>query len=273
MIPLFSADPVSDMISGFQDPTFRISGPLISSVSVMAIVLVLAIIVGIQAHFHDPLKPARGPLGLAEGFVAYLEDWAAGIMGKDPGNFVGYFFCLFTYLFLAFIWSITGFPSIIDTLVMPLALSIVMFVLIQAMGLKHSKWKYFHRYVEPVAFFLPVNLITMWTPIISTTLRMFGNALAGSTIIGLVNWALKNVSVMLFSSLASGYANPLDSPAAIFLSPIVIGVLNLYFALFSGYIQTLVFASLNAVWIGAELPEKDPMGTLIQVTRPTEDKA
>ncbi|MBQ9456980.1 MAG: F0F1 ATP synthase subunit A [Bacilli bacterium] len=270
--PFFSGDPLSDMIASFGDPTFRISGPTISSLVVIGIVAILAIIVGIQAHFHDPMKPARGPLGLACGFVEWIDQWATGLMGKNPGNWTGYFLGLFCYLFLAFIWSITGFPSIIDTLIMPLALSLVMFILIQFTGIRYQKWKYFHRYIEPISIFLPVNLITMWTPIISTTLRMFGNALAGSVIMGLLNWALKNASVAIFSGLAAGYADPLNSPAAIFLSPIPMGVLNLYFGLFSGLIQTLVFASLNGVWIGAELPETDPMGTARQVTRPKKEQ-
>ena len=273
------ADPLSDMLASFQDPTFRIKGPTISSLAVMLIVAVLAIIAGTQARFHDPLKPSKGLLGLAEAFYDWLQGWTRNIMGREPGNWPGYFFCLFIYLFLAFIWSITGFPSIIDTLVLPLALSVVMFVLIQFTALRYQKFGYFHRYIEPIPLFLPVNLVTMWTPIISTSLRMFGNCIAGSVVIGLVNWALKNVSVNIFSGWAAAYvANPIfttpsavlpqfDSPAAIWLSPLPIAVLNLYFALFSGYIQTLVFASLNGVWIGAEMPEDRVMGVTAQATR------
>lgn len=264
---IFLSDPISDMIASFGDPTFRLSGPTISSLAVMSIVLILAIIVGIQAHFQDPMKPSKGLLGLAEAFVDWLQGWTRNIMGREPRNWPGYFFCLFVYLFLAFIWSITGFPSVIDTMVLPLALSLVMFVLIQFTAIRYQKFGYFHRYIEPIPLFLPVNLITMWTPIISTTLRMFGNCLSGSVVIGLVNWALKNVSASVFSALAAGAADPLDSPAAIFFAPLPIAVLNLYFALFSGYIQTLVFASLNGVWIGQEMPEDNPMGTASQAVR------
>ena len=271
-LPVYD-DAISRMIESFKDPTFRISGPLISSLAVMLIVLVAAIIVGIQARHHDPMKAPKGLLGLASGFVEWIDSWGEGVMGRHPGNFSGYFLCLFCYLFLAFLWSVTGFPSVIDNLIFPLSLSLVMFVIIQFLGLRHSKWHYFHRYVEPVAFFLPVNLITMWSPIISTTLRMFGNATAGTVVIGLVNWALKNVSVMLFSGLAAGYANPLDSPAAVFFAWIPIGILNLYFGLFSAYIQTLVFASLNGVWFSQELPEENPMGTVVQATRPAGEQS
>ena len=275
-MPLFLAEnPLDQMVESLKDFSFRLSGPTISSLTVMAIVAILAIIIGIQAHFQDPMKPSKGLLGLAEGFVEWLQNWARQIMGRDPKNWPGYFMCLFVYLFLAFIWSITGMPSIIDTLVLPLALSLVMFVLIQVTALRYQRLKYFHRYVEPIALFLPINLITMWTPIISTTLRMFGNCIAGSVVIGLLNWAMKNLSIAVFSSWAAQYADPLNSPAAIWFAPIPIGILNLSFALFSGYIQTLVFASLNGVWIGAEMPEDDPMGYQVQSTRgaPREEEA
>ena len=181
MTPFLSADPLNDMIASFGDPTFRLSGATLSSLCIMVIVAILAIIVGTQAHFHDPMKPSKGLLGLAEAFYDWLQGWTRGIMGRDPKNWPGYFFCLFVYLFLAFIWSITGFPSVIDTMVMPLALSVVMFVLIQATALRYQKLKYFHRYIEPVALFLPVNLITMWTPIISSA--------AGLTWMTLPSWS------------------------------------------------------------------------------------
>ena len=282
---ILSADPLGDMLNSFKDASFRLSGATISSLTVMAIVAILAIIVGIQANHHDPMKPSKGLLGLAEAFYDWLQGWTRNIMGREPGNWPGYFFCLFVYLFLAFIWSITGFPSIIDTLVMPLALSLVMFVVIQYTALKYQKLSYFHRYIEPIPIFLPINLVTMWTPVISTTLRMFGNCIAGSVVIGLVNWGMKNVSYSLFSGLAASYtANPflpavgnssapmLDNPAAIFLSPLPIAVLNLYFALFSGYIQTLVFASLNGVWFGNEMPDNAAMGVSSQAKRPLQNE-
>lgn len=252
-------DPLNEMIESMKDLSFRLSGPTISSLIVMSLVAIFAIIVGIQAATHDPLKPTKGPLFLAEAFYEWVENWSRGIMGHDPRDMVGYFFCLFVYLFLAFNWSLTGFPGIIDFLVLPLSLSIVMFILIQVTALRYQKFHYFHRYIEPVPIWLPINLLTMWTPIISTSLRMFGNALAGSVVIGLINWAMKNASMALFSFMGEA--------GQIFLGPIPIGILNLYFGLFSGFIQTLVFASLNAVWIGQEMPGDDAMGLEKQAVR------
>ena len=266
MINRVYADPLGDMIERFSNTDWShpsISGPVISSLIIMAIVAVLFIIVGIMAKRHDPLKPSKGLLLVAETFLSWVQNWTRSIMGKEPRNWPGYFLCLFTYLFLSFIWSITGMPSTVDYLVVPLSLSTVMFILIQVTGIRYKKWDYFHRYIEPVPLWLPINLLTMWTPIISTSLRMFGNCLAGSVVIGLVNWGMKNVSYLLFSFMGGD----INGPAGIWLGPIPIAVLNLYFALFSGYIQTLVFASLSAVWIGQEIPDDNAMGTERQVIR------
>lgn len=266
MTNVFYSDPLGDMIDRFANTDWShpsISGPVISSLIIMAIVAILWIIVGIKASRQDPLKPSKGILLLAETFFETIKNWTRSVMGKEPRNWPGYFLCLFTYLFLSFIWSITGLPSTIDYLVIPFTLSLIMFILIQVTGLRYSKWQYFHRYIEPVTIWLPINLITMWTPIISTMLRMFGNCLAGSVVIGLVNWGMKNLSFSIFSFMGGD----INGPAGIWLGWLPIGLLNLYFALFSGYIQTLVFASLSAVWIGQELPDDNPMGMERQAMR------
>lgn len=267
MTNLIYSNPLDEMIQRFANTDWShpdISGPVISSLMIMAIVAILFIIVGIMARRHDPLKPSKGLLLLAETFYTRIQDWTRGIMGKEPRNWPGYFLCLFTYLFLSFIWSITGLPSVVDYLLVPFTLSLVMFILIQVTAIRFQKWGYFHRYIEPVPLWLPINLITMWTPIISTALRMFGNCLAGSVVMGLINWGMKNLSYLAFSSALGG---DLSGPAGIWFGPIPIAVFNLYFALFSGYIQTLVFASLSAVWIGQEMPDDNPMGESRQVLR------
>ena len=254
---LDDTNPIEAMMNRFFD--FNITGPVISSLCVMLIVAVLAVIIGIKAKRADPLKRPKGILLLAEIYVDWLDNWTESNMGVRTKYWSGYFMGLFSYLFLAFIWSITGLPSVMDYLVVPFSLSLVMFILIQFTALRYQKWGYFHRYVEPLKIWLPLNLITMWTPIISTSLRMFGNALAGGVVIGLVNWALKGVSSTIFSFLGEA--------GSMALSPIPIAILNVYFALFSGFIQTLVFASLNAVWIGQEIPATEAMGTASQATR------
>ena len=244
---------------------FNPSGALISSLFVMLIVVVLAIVVGIMAKKADPLKRPKGLLLLAEFFVEKISGFVKENMGENWQHMTAYFMTLSAYLFVAFIWSITGFPSIMDNIFAPLSLALVMWVIITFTALRYQKFGYFHRYIEPIFLFLPINIISQLTPILSTTLRMFGNALSGTIMILFVQWALKGLSGLIF-----GFMGP--NISTLWLAPIPVGVLNLYFALFSGFIQTLVFISLNAAWISAERPA-EAMGLRSQALRGPEEKA
>ncbi len=245
---------------------FNPSGAFLSSMIVVFLVIILMVIVGIKASRQDPLKPSKGLLMIAELLFEKLNGWIKANMGEGWESFTAYFMALWSYLFLAFIWSLTGLPSIMDNLFAPLALSLVMWILIQKTALKYQHIHYFHRYVEPIFVFLPINMISQMAPLMSTTFRMFGNALSGTIVITLVQFALNGVSRLIF-----GFMGP--ELSSIWLSPLPTAVLNLYFGLFSGFIQTLVFCSLNAIWISNERPE-EAMGVETQALRgPAEKKA
>ncbi len=244
-----------------------IDAPLLSSLLIMAVLLLIGAIVGIRATIglkkKEYLKKPKGILFLAELYYDMCQSFVGSNMGESAKGYGGYFWTLFAYLFISFIFSLFGLPSVVDWLAVPLGLAIIMFVIIQAVAIKYQHFGYFHRYIEPIPVFLPINLITMWSPIISTTMRMFGNCLAGSVIIGLIQWALSNASNAIFGAMGvngfigtnlESYWNMWPYWTGVFLAPMPMGVLNLYFSLFSGFVQTLVFASLTALWIAQEKP-------------------
>lgn len=257
-----------DRISQMFD--WEMDGPLYSSLIVMLIVLIFAIIIGIRARIglkrKEYLDRPHGILMVGEWYADFCQNFATKNMGASFADMGGYFMTLFAYLFIAFNWGLTGMPSIIDWLAAPLSLALIMFVLIQFNGLRFQHWHYFHRYVEPIAIFLPINLVTMWTPIISTTMRLLGNCLSGTIIIGLVQWALGAASDALFGSLSTlAYSNYIPfwdvsqsyAWTSIWLAPAVMGVLNIYFSLFSAFVQTTVFSTLTALWIAQEKPAEE----------------
>ena len=93
-----------------------------------------------------------------------------------------------------------------------------------------------------------MNLLSMWAPLLSMTLRMFGNAVVGWVLLGLLNSGLESLSASLFSFMNSG-ANQ------IFFVPIATPLLHAYFDLFSGFVQTMVFTFLTCLFIAQERPE------------------
>ena len=229
----------------------NLAGGVVSSIIVMLIMIILAIYIGIRAHFQDPLKRPRGLLHVAEIGVSFFEGFAGNLLGKRFKPLGGYLMAIGVYLFLAFIFGLTGLPSPMTTLAVPLSLGLSTFIMIHATAIKYNKWKYFKRYVEPLPLFLPINLISMWAPLLSLTLRLFGNALSGFVIMNIVYFGLQNLSGMVFNALEAS----MGAWNEVFFAPFVAWILHLYFDLFSGFIQTTVFLSLTAIYVGQEAPE------------------
>lgn len=235
------------------DQFFKISvaPEVISSIIVMAIIMVLAIIIGIQAHFQDPLKKPKGLLLITEIGVKFFDNFTENLVGNKLPGFGAIVMCCGVYLFIAFIFGLTGLPSPVTYMAIPLSLGLTAFMCIHIVSIKFTKWKYFKRYVEPFPVFLPINLISMWAPLLSLTLRLFGNAVAGMTLMSLLYTFLGSLGPALFNVASEsmhlgGVVGPLITP-----------LLHAYFDLFSGLIQTTVFISLMTILTGQEIPEEE----------------
>ena len=240
---------------GFLDTSKGLSGEVISSLIVMGIIMILAFIVAIQAHYHDPLKKPKGLLFLTEVGINFFDRLVSEMMGPKFKGFGGYIMAVAVYLFIAFIFGLTGLPSPVTNLAVPLSLALCTFILIHATSVKYTKFKYFKRYIEPIPVFLPVNLISMWAPLLSMSLRLFGNAISGWALMSIVYSALQNLSGMLFSWAQIGAWNQ------IFIAPFITPFLHAYFDLFSGLIQTTIFIFLTMINIGLEAPEEDTVNS------------
>lgn len=239
-----------DILSGFFDISKGLSPEIISSLIVMGIILVFAVIVGIQAHFHDPLKAPKGPLFLAEVGVNFFDRLVDDMMGPRFKGFGAYIMAVASYLFLAFVFGLTGLPSPATNLAVPFTLALITFVMIHATSVKYTKFAYFKRFIDPIPVFLPVNLISMWAPLLSMSLRVFGNAISGWCLMSIVYWGLQNLSATIFSFVAS----PINQ---LFIAPFITPVLHAYFDLFSALIQTTIFIFLTMINIALEAPEDD----------------
>jgi F-type H+-transporting ATPase subunit a len=215
---------------------------LIVSLAIMGLILIICIIVFIACKKQDPLKKPNFIVNLAEIFVTYIDDTVNTNLGPQFKKIGGAVFgFIVPYLFLSMIAGLFGVETPTTMLYIPLSLGLISFVLIHATAAYYNHIKYFKRYIEPMAFFLPINLLSMWAPLLSLTFRLFGNAIAGYVIMELVYWA--------FSQIQVGIVN--FGPLAVVVTPF----LHAYFDLFSAYIQTLVFTLLSMALIKNEVPE------------------
>ena len=103
--------------------TWELSGEVLTSLIVMLIVAILFIIAGILARFHNPLKPSKGLLFVAETLVGFFDRLVDDLMGPRFKGFGGFIMAIASYLFIAFIFGLTGLPSPVTYLAVPLSLS------------------------------------------------------------------------------------------------------------------------------------------------------
>jgi F-type H+-transporting ATPase subunit a len=238
------------------------SGELIMSFIAMGIVVILAIVVWFVFRHRDPTKPDKGFVLLVETAVEKLEASVVDIMGKKWLPFAGYILGLALYIITCFFLGITGLPNALTNLTCPLSIGLCTFILIHATAVKANKWKYFHRYIDPFPLFLPINLLSMWAPLISISLRLFGNAVSGYALMTIVYFYLQMASNALFGGLSTaaiwaGTGAGNFGASSIWIAPLITSWLHIYFDVFSSVIQALIFCMLTMIWVSQEDPEED----------------
>ena len=218
------------------------------SIIVLIIVLILSLIVFFKVKKTDPLAKPKGIVHLSEILVTKIDGMVESMMGKKflRRGMGGYFTAIAVYIVLGFTLGLLGLPTPMVNLIVPVSLGTLTIILVHATAVRANKWRYFKRFVEPVFFFLPINIISTFAPLISLSLRLFGNALAGWTIMNLLYWG----SGLLANVIYGGFIP--TGPSSLLVTPILAPFLHMYFDLFGAFIQTLVFVSLSMIFISQE---------------------
>ena len=243
---MFLGIDVSKMISTNFGDIFN--GPFLSTLILMFLILILVIAINISSKkaLKDPLKTPKGLFYIWILFVEWMEKLVVDIMGEKNKGFAAIIIPISMYLFSGFIFGLTGLPSPSGSLAFPLSLALFTFLMIHGTAIKHNKWRYFKRYIEPIPVLLPVNLLSMWAPLLSLTLRLFGNATAGYCLM-----------TLLYAALSGIGGTPGFGPMDFWVAAPVTAVLHTYFDLFSAFIQTTVFIMLTMILVTQEQPEDE----------------
>lgn len=211
-----------------------ISPAVKSSVIVTLILAVILIIYGIKIRKIKYDDEPKGLMIVFEWLVGAINGMCKSTVGKRYKQLAPY---LTTVALLLFVYNISGLLGVrtpTSSASVTFAFSVSTFLLVEVFGLISKGVKgHFKGYIEPVPLFLPMNIISDISIPISLGLRLFGNITSGCIIMTLVYSVLGWCSV--------------------FIAP----VLHLYFDLFSGFIQTLVFSMLTLVFISQKLPDEE----------------
>lgn len=162
---------------------------------------------------------------LLEVVVQNMRDEIRDISRQDPANYLAFVGTLFLFILVPNVLSVVpGFQAPTASLSTTAGLAICVFVAVPLYGIAYQGLgSYFNNYLQPTWFMLPFNIIGELSRTIALAVRLFGNVMSGSLIVGI----LLSLAPLLF--------------------PVVMNLLGLI----TGVIQAYIFAILAMVYISA----------------------
>ena len=195
--------------------------------TIMLVLIAFAIIVNINVKKADPTKPPTPFMNIVELLVETLDNLIIDGMGVKHGYaYVNYVSTLFLFLVVSNMSGLFGLRPPTADYGVTFALAIITFVLIHYAGFKYQKLAHITDLFKP-AVLAPINIIGELATPLSMSLRLFGNVLSGTVLMGLIYGLVPKVLTML------GWP----------------GILHAYFDVFSGAIQAYVFVMLTMTFI------------------------
>ncbi len=230
MMPMLLADKEVDFsihhLFGYQ---FMGQTVYITTSHVCMLIIIVAIMIFALIARKKIMQAEEIPTGLqnvVELAVETLQGFVKSSMGENGRKYVNYVGTLFLFVLLSNISGLFGLRPPTADFGTTFCLALITFVMIQYNNFKCNKLGAITGLFQPIWFLFPINFIGEIATPVSMSLRLFGNVMAGT------------VMMALFYGLLPIFVK-IGIPAA----------LHVYFDLFSGAIQTYVFAMLTMVFV------------------------
>ncbi|WP_027121994.1 F0F1 ATP synthase subunit A [[Mycoplasma] imitans] len=228
--------------------------PLIPTAHVMSIFLVLFIIVILTAVYYsrlkklDPTKPPTGYVLVVQLLILQFENLTVDLLGEKNRKYSLLFIVIFIYILISNLMSLVGgIAAPTSSSTVTFSLGLMSFFGTFIMGVKYQKLAYFHQFFLVIKIKKkviplmpnPLNIIGYFAPLLSISLRLWGNVLAGSIFVALLYSVFRTLFTLgppstfnvglVFGSLAGGLLLPF---------------FHVYFDISVSAIQAFVFVSL-----------------------------
>lgn len=204
-------------------------------VGLLIVTLLILVLMLVGRHKIVHADPAARPgtlQNMLEMFVQMMDNMVDTIMGKKGHRFKNWICIVFMFMLLCNISGLFGLRPPTADYGVTLPLGLITFAIIQFSGLKAKKFNHVKALFQPTPILFPINLIGEVAVPLSLSLRLFGNIMSGTILMGLLYGLLP-------SALTVGI------PA----------VVHVYCDIFSGAIQTYVFCMLSTVYINDKISD------------------
>lgn len=227
-----------------------------TTISLFAVTFLLIIV---SFFITRNLKKRPGKLQVVvEKLITMLYNLVEDTMGKHNLKFAPFIGTVFLSSIIGTLLGMTQiFRSTTADLSVTVAWALVTTGMVWYHNIKNFGFKtWLKGFTEPIVVMTPMNIVSEIANPVSMAFRHFGNIAGGSVLTALIYSALALVSQLVF-----GWLPGLLGEIPFFQAGIP-AFLSIYFDLFSGFVQALVFSLLTMVYIGGacpppeELPEK-----------------
>ena len=223
-------------------------------VSILAVTVILIIA---AALISKGLKKRPGRFQvIVEKLVTMLYGLVEDTMGKHNLKYAPYIGTIFLSSILGTLIGMTQiFRSVTADLSVTLAWALVTTGMVWYSNIKNFGFKaWLKGFTEPIVVMTPMNIVSEIAQPVSMAFRHFGNVAGGSVLTALIYAALA-----LLSDFVLGWIPGIIGSIPFFQAGIP-ALLSIYFDLFSGFVQALVFSLLTMVYVGAANPSPEELG-------------
>ncbi|MCI6087211.1 MAG: F0F1 ATP synthase subunit A [Absicoccus porci] len=188
----------------------------------------------------DPSKKPTGVVYVAEEMLNAIMYVIKPNLREKTLEYLPIFGTLFFMMIVSNLMGLLGLQNPTSNVSFNGTLALSLFVMVQFYGIKKaglvSRLK---EWAQPFWFLYPLNLIGEVAPVISLTMRLFGNMLAGYIIMMLVYTLMK-------ITMPWGVLGYIATP-----------FLHMYFDCFSAFIQSFIFFTLGSYFLGEQVAPTD----------------
>ena len=222
----------------------------ISLIAVTILVTILALLINRSIK----KRPGGGQV-IVEKLVSMVYNMVSDTMGKHNLKFAPYIGTLFVSSIIGTLIGMTKiFTSTTADLSVTAAWALVTTGMVWYNNIKNFGFgAWLKGFTEPIVVMTPMNIVSEIANPLSMAFRHFGNVAGGSVLTTLIYSALA-----LLSKVVLGWLPAMVSSIPFFQVGIP-AFLSIYFDLFSGFVQALVFSLLTMVYVGGACPPPEEL--------------
>jgi F-type H+-transporting ATPase subunit a len=221
-------NPTPDSIIFWQRGFFVLNGTIVFTWFVMLILVIISVLATRKLSSGKKISRWQNALEIIVGAV---RKQMREMLDRGGLRYLAFVGTLFLFISIANLLSVLPFydpPT--GSLSLAAALAVAVFFAVPIFGIaERGVGGYFKHYLQPSPLMLPFNIISELSRTLSLAVRLFGNIMSGTMIVGVL----------------------------LSIAPILVPLIMEALGLLIGQIQAYIFAALATVYIGSGLRSKD----------------